>query len=400
MKLLMINNYFESHRGGLELIGGRLARELIRRGEDVRWLASDVTPPPQDNELEARAVPVRVINASEHRLGIPFPLPRLQAIWRLAKEIRQADALLLQDSIYPLCVIGFLLARIWRKPVVIAQHVGIVPYRNRLFTLIMALLNRVAAQPMLERADRVAFFSEITAQYFVNVRRRVPAKLMFTGIDPEIFHPALDSMEKSDHRRRLGLRLDRPVALFVGRFVEKKGLHILSQMARQRPEILWVFAGWGHLDPQQWGLANVVVFRGLSGIDLVPLYQAADVFILPSKGEGFPLVIQEALACGLPVVCSADTAAADKAIAPFLSPVALDEANPSATATAFCVAIDRQLANSDQQNDSAQMRFQFVSGRYSWAACGDEYLKLIRAAVHDADPYDRQVKLTPEESAQ
>jgi glycosyltransferase involved in cell wall biosynthesis len=122
---------------------------------------------------------------------------------------------------------AFLFARFWRRPVIIAQHVGIVPYRNPLFRLIMAFLNRATARPMLARADRVAFFSEITARYFANVHRRVPAKLMFTGVDTEIFRPAADA-DKPGLRHRLGLSPDRPVALFVGRFVEKKGLHILS----------------------------------------------------------------------------------------------------------------------------------------------------------------------------
>jgi glycosyltransferase involved in cell wall biosynthesis len=380
MKPLMITNYFESHQGGLELIGGRLVRELLRLGEDVRWVASDVTPPAVDGELGGRAVPVRLCNITERRLGIPFPFPGLGALRSLALEVRRADVVLLQDSLYPMCVAAFLCAALWRKPVVIAQHVGIVPYRNPLFRLIMAFLNRVVARPMLARADRVAFFSEITARYFAGVRHRSPPTLMFTGVDTEVFHPVAET-DKGGLRRRLELSAVRPVVLFVGRFVEKKGLPILEQMVRQRPEVQWVFAGWGHLDPEEWGAPNVTVFRGHSGADLAPLYQASDVFVLPSKGEGFPLVIQEALACGLPVVCGAETAEADRAVTPFLFPVAADESQPGNAASAFCSEIDRRLSH--PASAAAAERFDFVLRRYSWPACGAEYRELIRSAVHD-----------------
>jgi glycosyltransferase involved in cell wall biosynthesis len=194
------------------------------------------------------------------------------------------------------------------------------------------------------------------------------------------------------------LPADSPVALFVGRFVEKKGLQVLARMARQRPDIVWVLAGWGHLDPQAWGLPNVVVFSDLSEVGLAPLYQASDVFVLPSKGEGFPLVIQEALACGLSVVCSAEVATAEAAVAPLLEGVPLNEAKPEATAAAFCAEIDRVLVADGDPAQAAQKRFGFVSQRYSWSACAAAYFAVIVSATAHHQMPDNSLSITASES--
>ena len=125
------------------------------------------------------------------------------------------------------------------------------------------------------------------------------------------------------------------------------------------------------------GLRNVIVFSDLTGPFLAPLYQASDLLVLPSKGEGFPLVIQEALACDLPVVCSAETVGADAAVSAFLSAVALNERDPEATTLAFCAQIDSVLSGRDAEGHSGPERFRFVSQRYSWPACATQYLDLI-----------------------
>jgi len=375
----MVTHYFESHRSGIELTAGRLIRELVTLGQQVVWVASNVTPPPPDSNCGSRAVGLNSVNVTERYLGIPFPIPTLGAIWQLLREVRRADAVLLQDSLYPACFVAFLFARFARKPVVIAQHVGIVPYNNPVFRLMMRLANRVVVRPMLARADQIAFFSEITARYFSGTQFRHKPELMFTGVDTDVYFP-VGADQKPELRRGLGLKPDMPVALFVGRFVEKKGLHILSRMARLRPNILWAFAGWGHLHPTAWALPNVVVYSDLAGASLAALYRASDVLVLPSKGEGFPLVIQEALACGLPVVGSSDTAGADRAASGFLSAVPLDEQEPDATALAFCEEIDRALAERGNAGRSSEDRFEFVSQRYCWKATAAQYLELIRSA--------------------
>jgi glycosyltransferase involved in cell wall biosynthesis len=380
LKLLMVTHYFESHRSGIELIAGRLIRELAHLGQEMVWAAINVTPPPALGEFGCKSVPLRGINITERWLGIPFPIPTPGSFLQIRREVRCADAVLLQDSLYPACVAAFVFARSFRKPVVIAQHVGIVPYNNPVFRLIMQLANRIVVRPMLARADRIAFFSEITANYFTGINFRSSPELIFTGVDTDVYFP-ISANRKLESRRDLGFEPDRPVVLFVGRFVEKKGLHILSLMARIRSDIIWALAGWGPLNPADWALPNVIVFSDLAGASLAALYRASDLLVLPSKGEGFPLVIQEALACGLPVVCSADTARADAAASQFLSTVELDEKHPDATALAFCEEIARALEGRGNARAPSQERFRFVSERYCWRATAARYFDVICSAL-------------------
>jgi glycosyltransferase involved in cell wall biosynthesis len=98
------------------------------------------------------------------------------------------------------------------------------------------------------------------------------------------------------------------VCLFVGRFVEKKGMRLLEKLVPLTPDMVWLFAGHGPLRPPQPAGQQVHIFEDLDHAGLAELYRAADLLVLPSQGEGFPLVVQEAFACGLPAIVSDATA--------------------------------------------------------------------------------------------
>ena len=123
---------------------------------------------------------------------------------------------------------------------------------------------------------------------------------------------------KSDElARRYGLN-GRTALLTLGRLAageRTKGfdevLEILPRLAKRMPEIIYLIAGEGddktrlQRKAKELGITDRVVFTGMVPEDEKPdLYRLADVYVMPSRGEGFGIVFLEAMACGVPVVAS------------------------------------------------------------------------------------------------
>jgi hypothetical protein len=68
----MVTHYFEGRGGGIELVAGRLARELVALGHDVTWAATGA-PPDASSPLLALCLPASSV--VERSLKLPMPLP-------------------------------------------------------------------------------------------------------------------------------------------------------------------------------------------------------------------------------------------------------------------------------------------------------------------------------------
>lgn len=130
------------------------------------------------------------------------------------------------------------------------------------------------------------------------------------GVDTTRFTPAVDC---GDVRRRLGLPLDRRIILNVGNLKPIKGHDILLEaMGRMNggaanATLVIVGHDYRNGELQEWAAARLphcdIRFVGRQN-DVLPWYQAADLFVLPSQGEGLSNALLEAMACGLPVIAT------------------------------------------------------------------------------------------------
>ena len=393
MKILMASHYFGSHQGGIEIVANELFRRLAARGQEVVWLAGDATPPPLPIAT-SRSVPLSVFNFVEKKIGLPFPIPTLGALKKIRREMRNADVLILHDCLYLSNILAFLVARVRGVPTIIVQHIGSVPYSVFVLNLAMKVSNAAVTRPMLSRAAQVIFISEITKRFFSHVRFRRPPEIVFNGVDTDLYCLPGTAETKEGLRREYDLPEDRRVILFVGRFVEKKGMRALEHMVRLRPNWAWAFAGWGPLDPCGWKAENTRVLSTLRGPSLAALYRACDLLVLPSSGEGFPLVVQEALASGLPVVCSVETLGADPAMNEFVQGAPVCAGNDEQTAGEFLSAMDAVLASGATLGTRPEERRAFAVSRYSWHHATERYLEI--ASILAAESVSSALPMKPD----
>jgi glycosyltransferase involved in cell wall biosynthesis len=375
---MLVTHYYPAHQGGVERVAGELAVRLAREGAaQIEWHASDCDAPPPDTP-GLRCVPGRSSNVTEQRLGFPYPLWSGGALWRAARAARQADIVHLHDCLYLPNLVAFVAARLARRPVVVTQHVGFVPYRSLVLRSLLSAANRVLGGLVLRGASQVVFVSDAVRGYFSGfVRFRAAPQVVSNGVDSRVFVEPR-AAQRARLREELGVPAGRPLLLFVGRFVEKKGLGILQELSARVPQARWVFAGWGPLDPSAWGRPNVTVVHRAGIDELARLYQAADLLVLPSVGEGFPLVVQEAMACGTPALVGRETAAG----CPEAGELLLSEAVGGAdTSQRWAARLDALLAVPSSLEALRPKVAAFAREHWSWERCAARYAAIFRACV-------------------
>jgi glycosyltransferase involved in cell wall biosynthesis len=182
--------------------------------------------------------------------------------------------------------------------------------------------------------------------------------------------------------------------LFVGRLVDKKGVHHLIRalpgVLAHRPKARLTIGGFGPEEPalralvERLGLQSAVTFLGaLPQSELPALYRRAAVFVAPfvraesGDQEGLPVALMEAIACGCPVVAG-DVAGLHDLLGKHAAEVALDPRNEAALAE----RIVGVLSDTEAARDRALRMGADVRQRFEWEAIARSYGAILADAIN------------------
>ncbi len=230
------------------------------------------------------------------KFHIPVPLFFLSG--EVMGHIKNADIVHSHDMLYPHSLQAALIAKIYRKKFVLTQHVGLVQYKSKLINLLQWIVAETLGRATISLSDKVIAVNE-------DVRLTIktnPFKTytLLNGVDRMLFGPVSEGVKKL-LRKKYELPVNKKIVLFVGRLVPKKGYKILFE-ARDKNYLI-LFAGSGIVPDSMKGEKTKTKFLGnLPQDKLSEIYKLSDIFVLPSRDEGLPLSIQEALVSGLPVI--------------------------------------------------------------------------------------------------
>jgi rhamnosyl/mannosyltransferase len=298
MRVLFVYKDYAPVVGGIENHIRLLAEGLRQRGVEARVLVTNTGLHTRHQVIQD--VPVikagRLLNIS----SAPISLALYPWLYRLEKDVDISHL----HFPYPPGELGQLLLGRSRR-FVLTYHSDIVRQK------ILGLVYRPFLWQVLRRADLITVSNPVYIQTSPFLRPFADkCRIIHHGVDLSRFAPTIEVQKRAAAFRR---RYEgRPLVLFVGRLRHYKGLDILlSTMSQVQAHLLVVGTGpmaeaWRH-QAVEFGLMDRVTFLGeVSETDLVAAYHAADIFVLPStnRAETWGAVQIEAMACGLPVVCT------------------------------------------------------------------------------------------------
>jgi glycosyltransferase involved in cell wall biosynthesis len=375
MRILLINSEYPPVGGGAGNASANIARELVSLGQDVVVLTARFDHLPVDETQQGvRIHRVASLRRRADRSGafeqLAFILSGTLAASSLARHWRP-DAILAFFGA-PAGVVALGLRAMLHLPYVVSLRGGDVPgFRpydfRRYHQMIGPLLHLV-----WRNASAVVANSDGLRALAMTFDPEVPIPVVHNGVDTSRF--------LSGDRQWEPARL-----LLVGRIVHQKGIDLLLEALAGLRALSWELLIVGDGPRRETytaqaaaaGLQGRVRFAGwLTGEALEQAYARANLFVFPSRHEGMPNVVLEAMSSGLPVVASR-VAGNEELIDPGVTGLLV----PKEDASALREAVRALIGDPAARRAMGQAARRRAETAFTWRAAAEQYLQILRTAV-------------------
>jgi glycosyltransferase involved in cell wall biosynthesis len=256
-------------------------------------------------------------------------------------------------------------------------------------SLLVKMAKSLAYPRFISRFDACLAAGQWSREYFAYYGAH-PDRIFLVPHTVEITCPGDKLLLRSEVRQRFSLRENAVVFLFAGKFIPKKRpldfLYALQRASVQDARVQGLMAGDGPLraDCEEFvrSTGASVAFAGfLNQSRIVDAYLAADVVVLPSDGETWGLVVNEAMTCGCPCIVSDQVGCGPDLVIPNVTGIVFPQGDVPALSAAM-----NKLAQNPSQIDVMGANARDRLRHYSVSAAVEGVLESLEATSIATEP--------------
>jgi len=378
MKILLLNSEFPPIGGGAGNASANIARHLVTRGHDVLILtARHASLPHEETWQGVQIVRLPALRKRMDRSGLMEQVSYILvgSLWaeRVLKKF-PAQGVLAFFGV-PSGPIAWWIRKLHNIPYMVSMRGGDVPgFRPYDFGTYHHLVAPLLHLVWRDAGSLVANSSGLR-ELALKFDSSACIELVPNGVDLEAFVPVVRAWSP-------------PRLLSVGRLVYQKGLDLAARaLADLKDQVWeWVIVGDGSFRPEieklclELGIADRVKFAGWrSRPELMEHYNQANLFVFPSRHEGMPNAVLEAMSSGLPVIASS--------IAGNEELVLTDKTGllfPTESVADLRSALLELIPDAARRMEMGEAGRARVQDHYSWEGVADQYAGLLEKMVEKA----------------
>ncbi|MDY3529509.1 glycosyltransferase family 4 protein [Riemerella anatipestifer] len=341
----------------------------------------------QDLEVVEKDEGIRTVSIEMSRKITPFQ--DLKSLWQIWCLLRREKPQMVHTHTPKAGLIGMLASRLAGVPVRVHTVAGLplmeaMGIKRKILDVVEKLTYACATKIYPNSKGLYDFI--VNQKYTSTSKLEIIANGSSNGIDTNHFSPQQVS-EESKHQLKRELNISETdfVFVFVGRLVGDKGINELvaafKQFDVENTKLLLVGAEERDLDPLKEDTINEIennkniIAVGFQ-TDVRPYFAVANALVFPSYREGFPNVVMQAGAMGLPSIVS-DINGCNEIIVDSVNGWIIPPKNVEELYLAMKRMLEDEIVYSDLKAQSRQM----IVGRYQqkvvWEALLNEYNKLL-----------------------